>query len=46
MLWAFLGSNKRKMEQILYGTFFTEKWANKLGEWVTGEKSIGDWVLD
>lgn len=46
MLWAFLGSNKRKMEQIPYGAFFTEKWANKLGGWVTGEKSIGDWVLD
>ena len=46
MLWAFFGSKKRKVKQIPYGAFFTEKWANKLGEWVTGEKSIGDWVLD
>ena len=29
-----------------YGSYFTEEWANSLGEWVTGEKSIGNMVLD
>lgn len=45
-LWGFLGAKKRKTEQIPYGAFFTEGWANRLGEWVTGEKSIGMLVLD
>lgn len=45
-LWGFLGGRKRRNEQIPYGTFFTEKWANNLGEQVTGEKSIGNLVLD
>lgn len=37
---------KRHDEQVPYGAFFTEKWANQLGEQVTGEESIGDLVLD
>ena len=37
---------KRKDEQVAYGSYFTEEWANSLGEWVTGEKSIGNMVLD
>jgi len=45
-LWGFLGGNKRREKQIPYGAFFTEKWANGLGEKVTGEKSIGDLVID
>jgi len=45
-LWGFLGSKKRRDEQVPYGAFFTEKWANQLGEQVTGEESIGDLVLD
>ncbi len=45
-LWAFFGGRKRKEKQIPYGAFFTEKWANNLGERVTGEKSIGNLVLD
>ena len=45
-LWGFLGGRKRRDEQIPYGAFFTEKWANQLGEWVTGEKSIGNLVLE
>ena len=45
-LWGFLGGRKRRDKQIPYGSFFTEKWANHLGEWVTGEKSIGNLVLE
>ena len=45
-LWAFLMGKKRKEKQIPYGAFFTEKWANRLGERVTGEESIGDMVLE
>ncbi len=45
-LWGFWGGKKRKEKQIPYGAFFTEKWANRLGERVTGEKSIDDLVLD
>ena len=45
-LWGFAGAKKRKYEQIPYGAFFTEGWANRLGEWVTGEKSIDMLVLD
>ena len=45
-LWGFLFEKKRKDEQIPYGAFFTEKWANRLGERVTGEKSIDMLVID
>lgn len=45
-LWGFFGAKKRKNEQVAYGSFFTEGWANRLGEWVTGEISIGDMVLE
>ena len=45
-LWGFLMGKKRKEKQIPYGTFFTEKWANSLGEYVTGEKSIQNLVLE
>ena len=45
-LWGFLGGKKRRDEQVPYGAFFTEKWANQLGEQVTGEESIGELVLD
>lgn len=45
-LWGFLGAKKRKEKQIPYGAFFTEEWANRLGEWVTDEKSIDMLVLD
>ena len=45
-LWAFLMGKKRREKQIPYGAFFTEKWANRLGERVTGEDSIGDMVLE
>jgi hypothetical protein len=41
-----MGGKKRRDEQVPYGAFFTEKWANHLGEQVTGEKSIGNLVLD
>ena len=45
-LWGFLGGRRRKEKQIPYGAFVTEKWANNLGELVTGEKSIGNLVID
>ena len=45
-LWARFWGSKRRSRQIPYGAFFTEKWANHLGERVTGEKSIGNLVLD
>ena len=45
-LWGFLGAKKRRDEKIPYGAFFTEGWANRLGEWVIGEKSIDKLVLD
>lgn len=45
-MWAFLFEKKRKDEQIPYGAFFTEKWANRLRERVTGEKSIDMLVID
>lgn len=45
-LWGFLGGRKRREQQIPYCAFFTEKWANRLGEWVTGEESIGNLVLE
>ena len=45
-VWGFVGVKKRKNEQLPYGAFFTEGWANRLGEQVTGEKSIGMLVLD
>lgn len=45
-MWGFLGAKKRKDEQIPYCSFFTEGWANSLGEWATGEKSIDMLMLD
>ena len=45
-LWGFLMGKKRKEKQIPYGVFFTEKWANSCGEYVTGEKSIGNMVIE
>ena len=45
-LWGFLGGSKRKNQQIPYCAFFTESWANRLGEWVTEEKSIEYLVLE
>lgn len=45
-LWGGLGGRKRRDKQISYCSFFTEKSANNLGEWVTGEKSIGNLVLE
>lgn len=47
-LWGFLPhlQRKRKAQQLSYFSFFTEKWANRLGEWVTGEKSMEQLVID
>ena len=47
-LWGFLPSlnRKRKADGISYFSFFTEKWANYLGEKVTGQKSMGNLFID
>lgn len=44
--WGFVSAKKRNEKQLPYGSFFTERWANRLGEQVTGENSIGLMVLD
>ncbi len=46
--WASLPilRKKRIREHISYFEFFTEKWANLLGEKVTGEKSMGMAFID
>lgn len=47
-LWGFLPSlqRKRKEEGLSYFAFFTEKWANYLGEKATGRTSMGNLVID
>ncbi len=47
-LWGFLPNlaKKRKERQISYFSFFTEKWANRLGEAVTKKKSMEQLVID
>ena len=47
-LWGFLPNlnRKRKEEQLSYFVFFTEKWANVLGEKVIGQKSMENLVID
>ncbi len=47
-LWGFLPccNIKRKAKSISYFSFFTEKWANFLGEQVTGQKSMENLVID
>ena len=47
-LWGFLPSlnDKRKEQQISYFSFFTEAWANRLGESVCKEKSMENLVID
>ena len=39
-------AKKRKEEKISYFSFFTEKWANNLGEKVTGKESMGNLLID
>ncbi len=47
-LWGFLPilNKKRHEEQLSYFSFFTESWANRLGEIVTGRKSMEKLVID
>jgi hypothetical protein len=47
-LWGFLPAcaRKRKEKQLSYFSFFTEKWANRWGEKVTGEASMEQLVID
>ena len=47
-IWGFWPSlqRRRKKEQLSYFSFFTEKWANALGEMVTKQPSMGQLVID
>lgn len=47
-LWGWLPSlaKKRHDQRISYFSFFTESWANRCGEWVTGRKSMEQLVID
>lgn len=47
-VWGFLPSlnKKRKTEVISFFSFFTERWANYLGERVTGQKSMENLIID
>ena len=47
-IWGFLPrlSKKRAEEKVSCFVFFTEKWANCLGEYATGEASMGELLID
>ena len=47
-VWGFVPSlhEKRKKEGLSYFSFFTEKWANALGERITGQKSMENLLID
>ncbi len=47
-IWGFLPclNKKRKEQQISYFAFFTEKWANYLGEKTTQSKSMEQLLID
>ena len=46
-LWGFLPSCAKKRQQgVSYFSFFTERWANTLGEKVTGEVSMEQLCID
>ena len=47
-LWGFLPvcGKKRREGQLSYFSFFTEKWANDLGEAVTRRKSMEQLIID
>ena len=47
-VWGWLPSlaRMRREKQRSYFSFFTERWANRLGEWVIGEESMGQLLID
>lgn len=47
-LWGFLPAcaKKRKEKNVSYFSFFTERWANYLGETVLKQKSMGSLLID
>lgn len=47
-LWGFLPfcNKKRREQNVSYFSFFTESWANTLGEKVTGSKSMEKLIID
>jgi len=48
MLWCVLPSARRRRREkhISYFAFYLERWANSLGETVTGEQSMGNLMID
>lgn len=46
-LWGFLpGAHRKRQTGVSYFSFFTEKWANHLGEKVTHRKSMEQLLID
>ena len=47
-LWGFLPytNRMRREKKISYFSFFTERWANELGERATNQKSMDNLVID
>ena len=47
-LWGFLPccNRLRRLKQISYFSFYTEKWANYLGEKIAKEKSMEELIID
>lgn len=46
-LWGFLpGCHRKRQAGVSYFSFFTEHWANALGEKVTGQKSMEQLLID
>ncbi len=45
-VWGFCFGKKRREQNISYFSFFTEKWANRLGEKVTKEQSMENLIID
>ena len=46
-LWGFLPVAQKKRKQgVSYFSFFTEKWANRLGEMATRKKSMDNLLID
>lgn len=47
-LWGFMPccNKKRREEHLSYFSFFTEKWANHLGEKIVKEKSMENLLID
>lgn len=45
-LWLTLFSKRRKSKEISYFSFYTEKWANKAGEFITKQPSMENALIE